>query len=282
MAKQTVNLGTMADNKSGDPLRTAFEKINENFDELYANTHNNSSLVKQGASLEELGDFYSAYESLLYQFLDIMAQLEGQEGYPFGVQLPITNPEAAYVALMQYGPNEIPGFISLVATAGSLRNAFTGFQEAVVSAEITSGEVTLRFNNLGELVFPDGTKQKTAYQGTLPELYVPTQSGTTVLDVTKQIHKLTPVDSSGGSVYHLPNGVEGQIIYIVPAAGGEQSNELTSMSFDNARWTNGNGIINSNEGVTWWLPFRGYQGTSAVLTLIFTDGAWNLPHNYFD
>ncbi len=36
MAKQTVNLGTMADNKSGDPLRTAFEKINENFDELYA------------------------------------------------------------------------------------------------------------------------------------------------------------------------------------------------------------------------------------------------------
>lgn len=35
MAKQTVNLGTMADNKSGDPLRTAFTKINENFTELY-------------------------------------------------------------------------------------------------------------------------------------------------------------------------------------------------------------------------------------------------------
>lgn len=37
MAKQVINLGTMADNKSGDPLRTAFTKINENFDELYAN-----------------------------------------------------------------------------------------------------------------------------------------------------------------------------------------------------------------------------------------------------
>ena len=36
MAKQTINLGTMADNKSGDPLRTAFTKINQNFDELYA------------------------------------------------------------------------------------------------------------------------------------------------------------------------------------------------------------------------------------------------------
>lgn len=35
MAKQTINLGTMADNKSGDPLRTAFTKTNQNFDELY-------------------------------------------------------------------------------------------------------------------------------------------------------------------------------------------------------------------------------------------------------
>ena len=38
MAKQVINLGTMADNKSGDPLRTAFTKINENFDELYNQT----------------------------------------------------------------------------------------------------------------------------------------------------------------------------------------------------------------------------------------------------
>lgn len=36
MAKQTINLGTAADTKSGDPLRTAFTKINQNFDELYA------------------------------------------------------------------------------------------------------------------------------------------------------------------------------------------------------------------------------------------------------
>lgn len=35
MAKQVINIGTMADNKSGDPLRTAFTKINQNFTELY-------------------------------------------------------------------------------------------------------------------------------------------------------------------------------------------------------------------------------------------------------
>jgi|TARA_R110002126_G_C10375005_1_gene493741 hypothetical protein len=36
MAIQTVNIGTTADDGAGDPLRTAFDKINDNFSELYA------------------------------------------------------------------------------------------------------------------------------------------------------------------------------------------------------------------------------------------------------
>lgn len=38
MAKQTVNIGTVANDGTGDPLRTAFNKLNQNFDELYLNT----------------------------------------------------------------------------------------------------------------------------------------------------------------------------------------------------------------------------------------------------
>ena len=34
MAKQTINLGT-ADKGNGDPLRVAFDKVNQNFTELY-------------------------------------------------------------------------------------------------------------------------------------------------------------------------------------------------------------------------------------------------------
>jgi hypothetical protein len=45
MAKQVINLGTMADNKSGDPLRTAFTKINQNFDELYASANGGVDLT---------------------------------------------------------------------------------------------------------------------------------------------------------------------------------------------------------------------------------------------
>ena len=36
MSQQVVNVGPSANDGSGDPLRTAFTKINENFAEVYA------------------------------------------------------------------------------------------------------------------------------------------------------------------------------------------------------------------------------------------------------
>lgn len=38
MAKQTINIGSSANDGTGDPLRTSFDKINDNFNELYAAT----------------------------------------------------------------------------------------------------------------------------------------------------------------------------------------------------------------------------------------------------
>ena len=35
MAKQTINIGTTANDGTGDPIRTAFDKANDNFTELY-------------------------------------------------------------------------------------------------------------------------------------------------------------------------------------------------------------------------------------------------------
>lgn len=36
MAKQTIGIGVTLNDGTGDPLRTAFDKANDNFDELYA------------------------------------------------------------------------------------------------------------------------------------------------------------------------------------------------------------------------------------------------------
>lgn len=53
MAKQLINLGT-ADQGNGDPLRTAFAKVNSNFNELYTLTGGTA------ADLKELAQDYAA------------------------------------------------------------------------------------------------------------------------------------------------------------------------------------------------------------------------------
>ena len=40
MAKQIINIGSSANKGDGEPLRTAFDKINDNFSELYLKVDN--------------------------------------------------------------------------------------------------------------------------------------------------------------------------------------------------------------------------------------------------
>lgn len=47
MAKQTINIGQAANDKSGDPLRVAFNKINANFTELYTLTGGTPANLKE-------------------------------------------------------------------------------------------------------------------------------------------------------------------------------------------------------------------------------------------
>ena len=53
MAQQTINIGSSANDGTGDPLRTAFDKINDNFTELYGSTAEANDLVED--STPQLG-----------------------------------------------------------------------------------------------------------------------------------------------------------------------------------------------------------------------------------
>jgi hypothetical protein len=239
MAKQTVNLGTMADNKSGDPLRTAFEKINENFDELYAQSGSNvpTTITKTAVNSDGSATAVSVTNSPNTNWTNGTGVFAN--GINFAVA--VTN-GVATVTINDGGTGHFVG-----ETFGPvLGSAFGGT------------------NGVDDMYF-----QVDAVQAAV----------TPALDLTKTINKLTPVTSGGGSQYTLADGVEGQIMYIVPASASD--NQYTTMSFEHARWSNGNNIINEGSDVSWWLPFHGNFG-SAVITLIFTDGHWNLPHNYFD
>lgn len=45
MAKTLINLGSVQDDGTGDPLRTAGQKINSNFDEIYSTFGDGSTLT---------------------------------------------------------------------------------------------------------------------------------------------------------------------------------------------------------------------------------------------
>jgi NAD(P)H-hydrate repair Nnr-like enzyme with NAD(P)H-hydrate epimerase domain len=56
MAKQIINIGTVANDGTGDPLRTAFDKINDNFTELYSDESTaevNSIVAGSGISVDQ-------------------------------------------------------------------------------------------------------------------------------------------------------------------------------------------------------------------------------------
>lgn len=49
MAQQIVNIGTIENDGTGDPLRTAFDKLNDNFSELYPLHLDNRVIIKQAS-----------------------------------------------------------------------------------------------------------------------------------------------------------------------------------------------------------------------------------------
>jgi len=54
MAKQTINIGTSANDGTGDPLRSAMDKTNDNFTELYRKDkkcHSDQYMMKVGGEM---------------------------------------------------------------------------------------------------------------------------------------------------------------------------------------------------------------------------------------
>ena len=49
MAQQTINIGSAANDGTGDPLRTAFDKINDNFTEIYGSTAEANDLLEDSS-----------------------------------------------------------------------------------------------------------------------------------------------------------------------------------------------------------------------------------------
>ena len=67
MAQKNINIGTSANKGDGDPLRTAFDKVNDNFDELYtadATFISLATLKTEAAAATDFADFQARIAAL--------------------------------------------------------------------------------------------------------------------------------------------------------------------------------------------------------------------------
>jgi hypothetical protein len=65
MTQQIINIGTSPNDTTGDPLRTAFGKVNANFTELYNNNYiSKTSLKAVVAASTSFADFQSRIAAL--------------------------------------------------------------------------------------------------------------------------------------------------------------------------------------------------------------------------
>ena len=86
MAQQTINIGTVANDGTGDPLRTAFDKVNDNFNELYADDAGDVNSVTgnggltasptTGAVVVSLDDDSITYAKLAAEFTEKATQAD--------------------------------------------------------------------------------------------------------------------------------------------------------------------------------------------------------------
>jgi hypothetical protein len=147
------------------------------------------------------------------------------------------------------------------------------------SVNIDAGSNTWGFSNTGALTFPDSTIQTTAYTNLSTATPTSNRSDFTTppvsaLNLTKKVQKLGP------GHYTVANGVEGQIMYFVPAPGSNATQVY--VQFANARAFLYDGTLYTNS--PWYVNmFQNNQGTAddshpyeTLVTAIFTDGAWQI------
>jgi len=190
MAKQNINIGSYPSDGTGDPIRVSFNKINQNFTELYDSLNSITNNIQESNSV-----------------LSTVSLAAGG--------IPGTG-EAATVSVQPVNNTSlIPGvYHDIPVSIGNglvITVSVTIFSD--ISAVVISSSDGFSIGNSGVLdgSFIGGTSG-------VDDLLITVETLTNVqvavpLDLTKIVQKLS------GGYFTLANGVEGQIMYIVRQTG---------------------------------------------------------------
>ncbi len=239
MARLNINIGTTANDKTGDPLRTAFNKVNQNFIELYSHLSTDVQIPSQTGNANK----YLTTNGTTLRWDDLSNSIYA--GGPGGLRWEfeeLSDDEGE----TYYGRINFPdGSSQYTAWPGSVDRLVNGSKEVVLGAG-------------GILILPnDGTINNVVVPGEI------TGGGATVNLVPNQLGQTTSlltVDKLGP-----PNGS-----WAVPQIGWTVTVNSTTATITNVTSDSNNAYFTLNNSVT--LPITGSvtfteAGTQAPDTL---------------
>lgn len=143
MAKKTVNIGTSANKGNGDPLRTAFGKINDNFDEIYGAIGSDGSIfnpLSVDSHLLPDGDNTRDLGSPAKRWRDIFVA-----------------PGSLYIGNLKLSNDNGTLLVQQVTDAGLVTETPVGEPGSVTTDRLVNGAHTVSLDANGNLTFPQGT-----------------------------------------------------------------------------------------------------------------------------
>ena len=246
MARKIINIGTSANSRTGDTLRTAFQKTNTNFEELYDTFYS----IPPGAT-----------------------GLTGATGFTGSV-----GPQ---------GATGLRGATGFGATGATGTQGATGIQGATGAGSTGATGLTGATGQNGPAGLAIGqysVDTPVITQGTEPGWdpnFDPSNYGGATgfpwygtIDTTKNIIKLDSIRPY--AVYTLPDGVEGQMIYLIRTTHETLpgNNPLIFLKILNFRYrTLGASGITTIQGQN--IHFQPFCLDGTFDQFLFIDGCWN-------
>lgn len=145
MAKQTIGIGSAPNDGTGDPLRTAFDKANDNFDELYAA---DAALGTAAALDVDPDDTLAANSDSLIPTQQAVKAYVDNEIAGIGASLPVVATDADDYTVLAADVNK---YIRL--TSASAKDIFV--QDDATEALPANGEWHFRNVGAGDATFDD-------------------------------------------------------------------------------------------------------------------------------
>jgi cytoskeletal protein CcmA (bactofilin family) len=230
MAQQIINIGASPNDGQGNPIRTAFNKTNENFNELYARAQTSPPPTLVGS----VGDFAGMYAYDSTYFYYCFANYDGSST----IWAQVTQVGNISVPEIENGTSNV-----VVDLNGNVRMGITGTANAVQFTpvgQLLTGQLSATGNVTGNFIIGDGSLLTNL---PIPGIYGNTQVADFLPTYTGNLVSLTgPVTTTANVTGNYIIG-DGSLLTNVNAANVVVSNIINGTSQVNIPNSSGNVVI---------------------------------------